>query len=70
MQLAQSWFHVCHLKHCFVTHICRFAAGKQPTRMPSRRLNKERPMRILETVAMLAMVVGAQTLAIGTILIH
>jgi len=27
-------------------------------------------MRILETVAMLAMVVGAQTLAIGTILIH
>ena len=58
------------MKQCFVSLICRFAAGKQPTRHSRKRFNKERPMRILETVAMLAMVVGAQTLAIGTILIH
>jgi len=38
--------------------------------MPSKRFDKERPMRIIETAAMFAMIVGVQTLAIGTILIH
>jgi hypothetical protein len=70
LRFQQPSIHVRHLKQCFVAHISPFAAGKQPTRTPSARLDKDRYMRILETAAMLAMIVGAQTLAIGTILIH
>jgi hypothetical protein len=62
------------LKQYFVTLISRFVAGQRPP--PSSRgvalrvTTKESNMRVLENVAMAAVLFGAQSLAIATILIR
>ncbi len=74
MRFTQSYDDYAHLKHYFVAHILRFVAGQRPSpssirRCPARH-SKGKIMRTLENVAMAMAFLGAQSLAIATILIH
>jgi hypothetical protein len=58
-----------HLKHSFVVPIGHFVAAKRMAFRTCSDLERT-VMRILEGAAMFAAMIGAQALAVGTILIH
>jgi hypothetical protein len=69
MQQMQAHDRYVHLKYHFVDTIEHFAAAEHP-RFRTCGIAERTDMRILEGAAMLAAMVGAQALAIGTILIR
>ncbi|HEY0271094.1 MAG TPA: hypothetical protein VGC10_08915 [Sphingomonas sp.] len=69
MQNQKSHDHYVHLKYHFAAHICRFVAAKHIWFRDWSDLERT-VMRILEGAAMLAAMIGAQALVVGTIFIR